>query len=846
MLGKMRRPVPFEAITVGVIALLAVIGSLFHVTILQSFLPGAIGMKLVTATAFLLAALALIARTGPGTRAHVAALMLGSAVLVLGLLSLVQEATGFDLKIDRMWMAERPGAAETIYPGRMATNTAVAFVAFGGAMLLSRIRSRGTSVLARLLLLVVGVIAVQVLIGYVFSAGELKSSATTTPMALPTAINFALLAFAGARLRIEEWPMSLIASPSAAGHAARVLIPAGILITIALGWLRLRGQELGWYGTQTGTALYAMASVLALAALTLFITSRVHRMEQALARDQVNLQRALVAQDVIGTTRREPLLVKQAIVEQSCLLTGAAGAALGILENGHVSYEQGNGSATMLEGLKIEGSRSFAARSLLENRHAIVEDLSDEESVEREVRERMGAVSAALLPLRSNDQLLGTIVVFSEPGQRLQAEQLDLLRLIARPAAEALAQAHDFESRQVLLMEQAGELVQIQEQFTAFMANNTAATFIKDDSGRYVFANAAVSQFLGRDVQDVLGLPDEEILSPVRLESVRRNESEVTANGRTVRQVVHFEGAGSDAYWILQRFPIRIANGRQFLGGIAVDITEQKLAEEGIAELNATLEMRIAARTEELGRANAELEAFTYSVSHDLRSPLRAVSGYTRILEEDYAAALDAEAKRFLETIRSEAQRMGDLIDDLLSFSRIGRQSVSAGELDVAGLAREVFQEVRRQRPDRDVELVCGDLPRARADRNLIRQVLINLLSNSAKYAKPEGTIRIEVGASADEDFITYWVRDSGVGFDMRYQQKLFRVFQRLHSAEEFEGTGVGLAIVERIVSRHGGRVWGEGVVGEGATFYFTLPSLDCTKSAETEMPPVNIHGSVS
>lgn len=399
MSEKTRQPLPLEAITVGVISLLAVIGSLFHVTILQSFLPGAIGMKMVTATAFLLAALALIAETWPGARTHAGALVLSSAVLVLGLLSLVQEATGRDLMIDRMWMAERPGAAQTIYPGRMATNTAVAFVSFGGAMLLSRARTRGASVLARLLLLVVGVIGVQVLIGYVFSAGELKSSAARTPMALPTAINFTLLAFAGARFRNDQWPMSIIASRSAAGHAARFLIPAGILITVALGWLRLRGQEAGWYGTQTGTALYAMANVLSLAALTVFITSRVYRMELARARDQENLQRALVAQDVISTTRREPLLVKQAIVDQSCLLTGAAGAALGILEHGHVSYEHGNGSATVLEGLRIEGSRSFAARSLLENRHAIVEDLCGEESVEREVRERMGPVSAAVLPL---------------------------------------------------------------------------------------------------------------------------------------------------------------------------------------------------------------------------------------------------------------------------------------------------------------------------------------------------------------------------------------------------------------------------------------------------------------
>jgi len=291
--------------------------------------------------------------------------------------------------------------------------------------------------------------------------------------------------------------------------------------------------------------------------------------------------------------------------------------------------------------------------------------------------------------------------------------------------------------------------------------------------------------------------------------------------------VIRFDDSPEGSFWLLLRFPISVQGGRRLLAGVAVDITEQKRAEEQVAELNASLELRVAARTAELEHMNEELEAFSYSVSHDLRAPLRAVSGYSRILEEDFAATLDDEAKRFLATIRGEAQRMGNLIDDLLAFSRIGRQSIAPTELDVAQLAGEVFQEVQRQRPDRTLELVCGDVPPALADRSTIRQVLVNLLSNAAKYAKKDGAIRVEMGATSDSSFNTYWIRDKGVGFDMRYADKLFGVFQRLHSSEEFEGTGVGLAIVARIIARHGGRVWGEGVVGEGASFYFTLPTLD-------------------
>jgi len=237
-------------------------------------------------------------------------------------------------------------------------------------------------------------------------------------------------------------------------------------------------------------------------------------------------------------------------------------------------------------------------------------------------------------------------------------------------------------------------------------------------------------------------------------------------------------------------------------------------------------EQRLRERTDELETLNRELDAFSYSVSHDLRAPLRAVSGYSHALLEDYGPQLASEAQDYIHSIAGGAQKMGKLIDDLLAFSRLARKGIATAEINMSELAGSVFEELRRDTPERRLEYRLEPLPPARGDRAMIRQVLMNLLSNAIKFTAATAAARIEVGCSGNgPDQNTYYVKDNGAGFDMRYIDKLFGVFQRLHSTEEFEGTGVGLAIVQRVVRRHGGRVWAEGKVQGGATFHFTLPA---------------------
>lgn len=227
-------------------------------------------------------------------------------------------------------------------------------------------------------------------------------------------------------------------------------------------------------------------------------------------------------------------------------------------------------------------------------------------------------------------------------------------------------------------------------------------------------------------------------------------------------------------------------------------------------------------RMESLDR---ELEAFSYSISHDLRAPLRSIDGYSKILREDYAGNLDDEGKRVLGVIMNNARRMGNLIDDLLEFGRLGRKNLQKSELNMKGIVDGIVQDLLAREPDRTIDFSIGDLSPAFADADMMQQVWFNLLENAVKYTGRKNRAQIDVrSTTSDKGELVYLVKDNGEGFDMRYSHKLFGVFQRLHKIQDFPGTGVGLAIVKRIIARHGGRVWGEGIPQQGATFYFTLP----------------------
>ncbi len=327
--------------------------------------------------------------------------------------------------------------------------------------------------------------------------------------------------------------------------------------------------------------------------------------------------------------------------------------------------------------------------------------------------------------------------------------------------------------------------------------------------------------------QNLLGWTAEEICSKPWLDFVHPDDVASTIQAAGLLSKGEAVAAFSNRYrckdgmyrWLDWRVPAPLP-GSQVAFCLARDITEDRRKGEVIVRLNQDLAKRI----DDALASNRELEAFSYSVSHDLRAPLRAIDGFSRILVEDFASVLGGEGQRLLNMVCSSSRQMGQLIDDLLQYSRLGRKDLETSAVDMASLARDAVEESRKAQQGRRPEVGIGALPGIHGDRVLLRQVWINLVSNAFKYSRTQQAAKVEIAGERRNGEAVFSVRDNGVGFDMQYADKLFGVFQRLHSVREFEGTGVGLAIVHRIVQRHGGRVWAEGKPGAGAVFHFSIP----------------------
>lgn len=440
----------------------------------------------------------------------------------------------------------------------------------------------------------------------------------------------------------------------------------------------------------------------------------------------------------------------------------------------------------------------------------------------REAALQRGYESSLALPLKQNGTTYGALNIYAAKPDAFDAQEMELLSGLARDMIFGIDALRTRAERDQALT----VLTQRTAQFEAMFNSIPDAIIFADTQRRIVLNNPAVHTMFGYRDAELLGHTTEMLYANPQ-DFIDQGRKRFRTGPKTARGAyeIQYKRKDGSVFWTESLGAQVIDSQGNHLGfiGIFRDITERHKAEETIHKLNAELEQRVLDRTSQLEAANKELETFSYSVSHDLRAPLRSIDGFAHALEDDYAEQLDDTAHDYLSRVRKATQRMGVLIDDMLNLSRVARAPLRRQTLDVTRLAQEIIDELKQAEPDRNVDISIAPDLKVSADPVLFRAALQNLLDNAWKYTRRTNQARIEFKSCEHQDTDCFCVRDNGTGFDMQYANKLFAPFQRLHAVQDFEGTGIGLATVARIIRRHGGRIWADSAIDQGATFYFTL-----------------------
>ncbi len=678
-------------------------------------------------------------------------------------------------------------------------------------LLLDRGASRGFTA-SELLALAAGFIAFLGLLGHLYSVRGLYKIARYP--SLNTFLLVVMLLFVTGILaaRPQRGMAALVSGDSAGGYMARRLLPAALVLPPAIGWARLLGEQGGYYGLGFGLALFATANVVTFAFLVLWNAHSLSELDGSRRLAELDLKQAKEGLEVRVQQRTAELrlaneALRREIAERqqteekfrgflesapdAIVVTDATGRIM--LVNAQAELWFGYGRDELV-GRFVEVLVPQAAR----DRHV---DLRQHYAAQPHARPM--ALGMELHAQRKDGSRFPVEISLSP----LQTAEGQLITAIVRDISERRR------------TEQARQ--EMQERYRQLVENLPVGVFRNrpEPEGYFAEVNPALAaMFDAASTEDLMARPVRTLYRDP--DQRRRFSDKLLREGAVLREELELVSLQDRPFIGAVTAALKQdATGQRYFDGIVEDITQLKEAERSIRDLNEALMHRNA----ELETVNQELESFSYSVSHDLRAPLRAIDGFSQAVLEDYADKLEAEGRDALRRLRAAAQRMGMLIDDLLKLARVTRAELISEEVDLSALAGEVAEELRQSEPQRSVEIGIQPDMRAQGDGRLLRIALENLLSNAWKFSVGSRQARIEVGMSEEEGEHVYFVRDNGVGFDMAYAGKLFGAFQRLHDAREFPGTGIGLATVQRVIRKHGGRIWAHGEVGHGAVFRFTL-----------------------
>lgn len=724
------------------------------------------------------------------------------ALLVVGIGALKSLAIIYpylDTQIDHWLFGENVQASFfNGFANNIALNTIVCFWLLGGAVLLTCFTNTCIRTIAAYLAIFTTIVSYFAVIGNIYKVNALYGFANTYPMAIQTAVSFGLLSMAVLLLNSNYGFMQTYTSRFAGGSIARLLLPPIVFIPALLGYLRLWANNSYIVGTEMGVAILITLIITMLLGVTWILALALNKSDKARSEAELSLKKINTNLEKTVDSKTKELLDYQFALDESSI----------------VAITDKDGTITHANDNFCRISK-FERAELIGKKHNIINSGYHPKEFFADLWKTIlaGNIWRGEVRNKAKDGSLywvdTTIVPFlNEQKKPYQYVVIRVDITNKKMAEEALNQLNA--SLETRVKERTAELQKANEEIAKrniYFDQTQDAFLAVSFDGSFLDFNARFMQLLGYEKEELMPIPFISLVHQNDLDNSRKELENIALSGKTENFENRFRCKNGTYIWMQWNAVLYNKN----IYAVGRNVSLQKQQQEDLL-LN----------TEKLNRANKELESYSYSVSHDLRAPLRAVNGFIQVIERQHVANIPPEMQTLFNHITANTLRMNNIIEDLLTLAKYGKQKLNLTPVDMKTLFTKVWNNVQTTNPTAVLEL--ADLPGIRADASMIEQVVINLLSNAIKYSGKVAEPHICVGYTESEKSITYFVKDNGAGFNMQHAYKIFDAFQRLHTSSDFEGTGVGLHLVKQIIENHGGSIWAEGKINEGATFWFSLP----------------------